>query len=88
VRPCDPFSGGGRTPNRIREHREAAGLSQRKLGRLAGVGRATIQRAEHGTHLPTAGTLAALALALGLPVEELLAPPDATDLLAHRETAA
>jgi transcriptional regulator with XRE-family HTH domain len=58
-----PVNRGGRR-NRIRERREAAGLSKLDLARLTGLDRATIHRAETGRTLPRATTLALLAIAL------------------------
>lgn len=50
---------------RIRELREARGLSQRQLGRLAGVAHSTVQRIEGGSIDPLIVTLDAIATVLG-----------------------
>lgn len=56
---------------RLREHRAAAGLSQRDLARLSGVSRATILRAENDRHRAYGITAQALANALGISVAAL-----------------
>lgn len=68
-------------PRRLREVRERAGLSQRKLGELAGldpsVASTRVNRYEQGIHLPDYSTLAALARVLGLPVAYFYADSEA-----------
>ena len=56
---------------RIERARASRGLSQQRLGELAGVDRKTISRAEHGI-CPTVRTLYHLALVLGVAMEALL----------------
>lgn len=51
---------------RVTEARERAGLTKRELARRAGVSQETIWRAELGEGV-SRGTLALIALALGLP---------------------
>ena len=58
-------------PNRIREHRERAGLSQRALAELAGVDHAQVSRWESGGHMPSVDKARALARALEVSVEDL-----------------
>jgi transcriptional regulator with XRE-family HTH domain len=53
---------------RIRELREARGLSQTGLARKARIGRVTLARIEAGTQIPTLATLQRLARALGVRV--------------------
>ncbi len=65
---------------RIRELREAAGLTQRALAHSAGVGRITMVRLENGKHSPKLNTLKAIAQVLERPVENLLAGPDDSGL--------
>ena len=59
---------------RIRERREAAGLTQAELSSRAGVGRVTLTRIEKGEHSPRTATLTAIARALGAEVEDLILP--------------
>ena len=57
---------------RVRLHRESAGLTQEELASRAGIGRVTLVRLEGGEQAPRFGTLAAIARALGVSVNELL----------------
>ena len=57
---------------RIRRHRESAGMTQESLARAADVGRVTLVRLEKGERSPRYRTLDALAGALGVRVSELL----------------
>ena len=59
---------------RIRERREAAGLTQAELSSRAGVGRVTLTRIEKGEHSPRTETLTAITRALGVEVEDLILP--------------
>ena len=61
---------------RIRELREAAGLTQEALAVRAGVGRVTLVRVERGEQSPRFETLVAVARALGRGVEELVVERD------------
>ena len=63
------------TTNRLRAVRRAAGVSQRKLAKSAGVSRMTIQRTERGETMPTTAVLALLALALGVEPMALVNDP-------------
>lgn len=58
----------------IRRAREALGLSQPEVAKLAGLGPRTVRRVEAGQGEPEARTIAALRRVLGLPVDG--APPD------------
>ena len=60
---------------RIRERREAGGLTQAELSTHAGIGRVTLTRIERGEHSPRTETLTAIARALGVGVEDLILPP-------------
>lgn len=63
---------------KLRRARYAAGLSQERVAFLSGVGLETIREIESGrTHRPKEGTLRAIYGALGRPVPEWEAPPDA-----------
>jgi DNA-binding XRE family transcriptional regulator len=57
---------------RIRELREAKGLSQGELERRSGLLRCYIARVEHGHTVPSLETLERLAAALGVPLYRLL----------------
>nr|WP_280818821.1 helix-turn-helix transcriptional regulator [Thiorhodococcus minor] len=65
----------------MREARERMGLSQRKLGVLAGldpsVASKRVNRYEQGIHLPDYSTLTALARVLGRPVAYFYADSEA-----------
>ena len=61
---------------RIREHRDAAGLTQAELSSRAGIGRVTLTRIEKGEHSPRAETLTAIARVLEVEVEGLILPRD------------
>ncbi len=56
---------------RLRELREARGLTLSELARLAGVGKATLSGLENGTRDPRLETLYAIAAALGVPMSAL-----------------
>jgi len=58
-------------PNRIREYRLKAGLSQRKLGEILGRGRNTISSWERGLALPNVPRLLRMAKTLGTLAESL-----------------
>ena len=56
---------------RLREAREAAGLSQDRLAANAGIGRSTLVRIEHDHACPRLATKRVIADALGVPVFDL-----------------
>lgn len=56
-----------RISHRIREAREAAGLTQAELSLQSGLPQSHISRLEQGKHSPTAKTLEKIATALKLP---------------------
>lgn len=58
--------------SRIRQLREAAGMTQGELAAAAGIGRVTLVRIENGEQSPRYETLAALARAIGRPMAELV----------------
>ena len=62
--------------NRLRELREAKGLTQAQLADLIGVSRKTVNTVENGVFVPSTVVALKLAGALGCTVEELffLAP--------------
>lgn len=67
----------GMQMKRLREHREAKGLSREALAREAGVSAALIQAHEQGRNHDTHVSVAApLALALGIRMDELFAVED------------
>jgi len=57
--------------NRIREAREAQGLTQAELAGLVGVSRKTVNTVENGVFIPSTVIALKLAAALGCPVEQL-----------------
>jgi putative transcriptional regulator len=60
-----------RFPNRIREYRLKAGISQRELGALLGLGRSVVSAWERGRILPTLPNAFRLAKALDTLAESL-----------------
>ena len=61
---------------RIRRHRESAGLTQEALARAADIGRVTLVRLEKGEQTPRFKTLEAISKALGVRVPALLVEPE------------
>jgi transcriptional regulator with XRE-family HTH domain len=61
-----------RTAVRIRQLREAKGISQRELAEKAGLSREYVLRLEGAQQDPTLGTLEKIAKALGVPVGMLV----------------
>ncbi len=61
---------------RVREIREARGLSQTKLAEMTGLTQATLSNLESGKHDPHLETLRMLARALGVPPAALLEEDD------------
>ena len=57
--------------NRLREMREARGLTQGQLAELVGVSRKTINTVENGIYVPSTVIALKLARALDEPVERL-----------------
>lgn len=60
-------------PDRIKDAREVLGWTREILAAYSGVSVSTIGRIERGEMKPRAGSVIALAMALGIPVEELAA---------------
>ncbi len=60
---------------RLRDLREAAGLSQAKLAELTGVTRNAVSQWEGGETQPSSRRLAKLAKALRVPIDEIMASP-------------
>lgn len=56
---------------KVRERREALGLSQNELAVMAGIGQHTVSDIETGRHIPRVDVAILLARALMLPVEEV-----------------
>ncbi|MGW3135878.1 helix-turn-helix domain-containing protein [Streptomyces sp. NPDC001139] len=56
----------------VRAARSARGLSQEKLGELAGLDRKTVNRIEQGTHSTLVDHLLLIAHALDVPLAELM----------------
>ena len=59
----------------VRRLRDARGLSQQQMARLAGLPRPTWASLESGSANPTLGVLARAAVALSVSIEELIGPP-------------
>lgn len=59
---------------RIRRLRRALDLTQAQLGAQVGIAQNSVSAIESGTIRPSAGTLGALAGALGVTVDDLTAP--------------
>lgn len=68
----------GRLADNVRQLRRARQKTQQQMAKLAGVPRATWANLESGGANPTLAVLHAVATALGVSLEELLAPPRAT----------
>jgi transcriptional regulator with XRE-family HTH domain len=64
-----------RLGDNVRQLREARGLTQEQMARLAGVPRATWAHLETGAANPTLSVLDKVATALQVPIEELTGPP-------------
>ncbi len=62
----------------VKDHREAAGLSQRRLAELVGIRQPNIARLEAGDVLPTLATLERVAEALGLTLVVTFLPAKAS----------
>ncbi|MGK3961391.1 helix-turn-helix domain-containing protein [Sorangium sp. So ce118] len=75
----------GRLARNIKQLREARGLTQQQLAKLAGVPRATWAHLESGAANPTLGVLHRAAAALQVSIEEMLAAPRATCQLYARD---
>ncbi len=58
-------------PNRLKELREAKGLSVRGLAREAGISTETVYSVEHGKRQPSVRTLGKIARALGVEAKDL-----------------
>jgi putative transcriptional regulator len=63
-------------PNRLREYREAAGLTQQELADAAGAGRVTIVRVEQGNQAPSLDLADRLADELDTTIDELFSSAD------------
>ena len=62
-----------RVGERIRQLRTSKGLSIEKLADMAGMQRPNLSRLEHGKHRPSLDTIERLALALDVPVVDIVA---------------
>jgi transcriptional regulator with XRE-family HTH domain len=70
---CDSIFAVEVNPNRLKELRQARGLSVRGLAKEAEVSTETIYSVEHGRRQPSVRTLGKLARALGVEAKDLLA---------------
>jgi len=59
----------------LRRLREARGLTQQELSEVSGVPRPTLAHLESGSANPTLGVMARVAMALSVPMEELVSSP-------------
>lgn len=66
-----------RLSDNVKQLRAARGLTQAQMAKLSGLPRATWAHLESGGANPTLAVLHAVALALGVPIEELIAEPRA-----------
>lgn len=62
--------------NTVREKRKSKGLTQKELGRLAGVSQTTISHIESGNYIPMIDTVLKIAAVLGVAVDELFTLSD------------
>lgn len=69
----------------IRQLRERRGASQQQVAQLAGIPRATWANLESGSANPTLAVMLKAAAALGVSLQELVAPPRATGRLYKAE---
>jgi len=60
----------------VRDARKQLGLSQERLGEMAGSDRQSINRVENGAYSPSLDRLWRLAAALGMPLSDLIAAGD------------
>lgn len=67
----DPMASG----QRLRDLREAAGLSQAKLAEMTGVTRNAVSQWEAGETQPSSGRLSRLAKALRVPIDDIMMSP-------------
>ena len=70
----------------VRQLREARGLTQEQMARLAGIPRATWSHMESGAANPTLTVLHRIARALQVPLEELTSLPRSSGRLQKKET--
>lgn len=68
----------GRLATNVRQLRQARGSTQQQMAKLASLPRATWSNLESGQANPTLAVLHAASAALGVSLEELLAPPRAS----------
>src|SRR5262245_59239276 len=76
----------GRLGKNIKQLREARGLTQQQIAKLADVPRATWAHLESGAANPTLGILHRAAMALQVSIEELVSTPRAACQLYARDT--
>ncbi|HKC25173.1 MAG TPA: XRE family transcriptional regulator [Thermoanaerobaculia bacterium] len=74
-----------RIARNLRQLREARGATQQQMARLAKLPRATWANLEAGDANPTLSVLHRVAVALQIPIDELVAPPRSTSRLYPRE---
>ena len=77
-----------RLAGNVRQLRDARGLTQDQMARLAGIPRATWGHVESGAGNPTLSVLHKVAVALQVPLEELTSAPRAISRLYPKESLA
>jgi transcriptional regulator with XRE-family HTH domain len=77
-----------RLAGNVRQLRDARGLTQDQMARLAGIPRATWSHVESGAGNPTLSVLHKVAVALQVPLEELTSAPRAISRLYPRKSLA
>jgi XRE family transcriptional regulator, regulator of sulfur utilization len=75
---CMPDAAAVNLGRNIQQLRQARGLSQQQIARLAGIPRATWANLESGSANPTLAVLVAVAQAMQVRLEELIEPPRRT----------
>lgn len=74
-----------KTANRIREMREAAGMTQAELAYAAGLTVGAISQIERGENEPKLGSAAAIARVLGTSVDALFLAGEPTSAVGHSQ---
>ncbi len=82
----EPHPLSGRLAVNLRQLREARGLTQEQIAKLAGLPRATWSHLESGEANPTLSVLHRAALVLQVPIEELTSAPRASGRLYRRDS--
>ena len=65
-----------KTGIKLREHRKAAGLLQKDIGRMIGIDPSSISIWERGVRIPSVDNLVLLSRAYAVPIEDLIGGDD------------